>query len=268
VRAGARAALGAFGIFVVACIEGEKPTAPSAPQIVVHAVLDMGSRDQLVLVERTRSGIRTSLTNFVGGAEPVLDAEVTITTPNGEVLTAALEQPADSFAPRRGLYRLALDRYGATLVPGGTYSLLVRVPAAGEITGTTTLPVATSVAPAAAEPFDWERDSLRLTWPHVEGAAGYEVRIAMLDAHFETFADSSFAIAVHGSTFFDEPLFVPGLTTTVAVTAVDRNYYEYYRALSDPFAGAAPSRLRGGYGVFGSLVPLAIRTLNVRRAGE
>ena len=90
-RAGARAALGAFGIFVVACIEGEKPTAPSAPQIVVHAVLDMGSRDQLVLVERTRSGIRTSLTNFVGGAEPVLDAEVTITTPNGEVLTAALE---------------------------------------------------------------------------------------------------------------------------------------------------------------------------------
>ena len=96
------------------------------------------------------------------------------------------------------------------------------------------------------------------------GAVGYRVRIARTGVDFETFAESTFAIAGDGRTFFDEPLFVPSQTTHVTVSAVDRNYYEYYRTLSDPFAGAPPSRLEGGYGVFGSLVELTIRSLNVR----
>lgn len=47
------------------------------------------------------------------------------------------------------------------------------------------------------------------------------------------------------------------------VAAVDSNYYDY-RVLSDPFVRAPPSRLQGGLGVFGSLVPVTVRTLRVQ----
>jgi hypothetical protein len=42
------------------------------------------------------------------------------------------------------------------------------------------------------------------------------------------------------------------------------NYYDYYRAQSDPFAGAAPSHLVGAIGVFGAVVPLLLTELQVQ----
>jgi hypothetical protein len=48
------------------------------------------------------------------------------------------------------------------------------------------------------------------------------------------------------------------------VSAVDANYHEYMRIQSDPFAGAPPSRLIGAEGVFGAMVPMLIKSYDVR----
>ena len=55
-----------------------------------------------------------------------------------------------------------------------------------------------------------------------------------------------------------------GASVDVMVSAVDANYYDYYRSQSDPFAGAAPSHLTGATGVFGSLAPILVTELHVR----
>jgi hypothetical protein len=48
------------------------------------------------------------------------------------------------------------------------------------------------------------------------------------------------------------------------VGAVDSNFYDYYRTTNDPFTGAGIiSRITGGLGLFGSLVPLSTGTLTV-----
>ena len=59
-------------------------------------------------------------------------------------------------------------------------------------------------------------------------------------------------------------MFEPGSQTTVLVSAVDINYYQYYRVLSDPLSAAAPSHLTGALGVFGSVVPIVARRLDVK----
>jgi hypothetical protein len=48
------------------------------------------------------------------------------------------------------------------------------------------------------------------------------------------------------------------------VAAVDTNYYQYYRVPGDPFTPAVPSRLTGGLGVFGSVVPVYAKRFSVR----
>jgi hypothetical protein len=61
-----------------------------------------------------------------------------------------------------------------------------------------------------------------------------------------------------------DPVFPRGRPVEVLVSAVDMNYYDYYRAQSDPFAGAAPSHLVGAIGVFGAVVPLLLTELQVQ----
>jgi hypothetical protein len=59
-------------------------------------------------------------------------------------------------------------------------------------------------------------------------------------------------------------VFPLGARMEVWVIAVDVNYYDYYRAQSDPFAGAAPSHLSGAVGVFGSLAPIIFGQIDIR----
>ncbi len=62
----------------------------------------------------------------------------------------------------------------------------------------------------------------------------------------------------------NQPVFAP-TRVSVVVSAVDRNYYDYHRTRSDPFTpGSVAAGLTGGQGVFGSLVVLTRRTLDVR----
>jgi hypothetical protein len=134
------------------------------------------------------------------------------------------------------------------------------------------MPHAVAVAPADTETFDAGRDSLRLAWTPIQGAASYEVRIRPVwgqggccyDVDYSAFADSTFVLSGRATTIFDDPIFLTHSVVTATVAAVDANYYEYFRVLSDPFVGAPPSRLRGAVGVFGSLVVVNRRTLKVQ----
>ena len=71
-------------------------------------------------------------------------------------------------------------------------------------------------------------------------------------------------IAGTARTLDDDPVFASGFRAVVVVSAVDDNYYTYFRTTVDPFAGAPPSKLTGALGVFGSIAPVVIRQYDVR----
>jgi hypothetical protein len=59
-------------------------------------------------------------------------------------------------------------------------------------------------------------------------------------------------------------LFFPGFTQPVTVSAVDSNYYDWYRSHNDPLSGEGLiDRVAGGLGVFGSLVRLRFDSVRV-----
>jgi hypothetical protein len=59
-------------------------------------------------------------------------------------------------------------------------------------------------------------------------------------------------------------VFIPGFQQAVTVSAVDSNYYDWYRTHNDPLSGTGSvNRVQGGIGVFGSLVRLRFQDLRV-----
>jgi hypothetical protein len=59
-------------------------------------------------------------------------------------------------------------------------------------------------------------------------------------------------------------VFFPGFPQAVTASAVDSNYYDWYRTNNDPFSGTGLiNRVTGGYGVFGSLVRLRFEEFEV-----
>ena len=134
------------------------------------------------------------------------------------------------------------------------------------MTGTTTIPGPAHHIQDPSRIFFRLRDTLRLSWPRVSGAASYEVliRILQLQQEYRVFTDTSFTLAGTALTIDGDEIFRRGLDAAVVVSAVDVNYYDYYRSQSDPFAGSAPSHLTGAVGVFGSIVPIYASVLLVR----
>lgn len=246
-------AAAAIAVVMEACTFPEVPIDPGPPQMVVHAVLDPSRDVQLVQVSFTDG-------SYQNGGIPSTTA--TVTTPDGVVMTASNGQ-------------VRLSDYGVTLAPGATYALRVTSLAGHLVTGTTTIPNAPAVSlTPPIESFTRSSDSLRVTAPLVDGAASFELNLNTVfnggqdgfsDNVYHTFGNGTVTLAgTARSPLEDEPMFVAGRRTVVVLCAVDSNYYEYYRVLSDPFAGAAPSRLSGGLGVFGSIVPIVVRRLDVR----
>jgi hypothetical protein len=150
------------------------------------------------------------------------------------------------------------------VTPGGTYTLRIQTPAAEEVTGSTTMPGPVAITLDTTRIFFRRRDTLRLSWPHVPGAASYEVIIRMPFGEYRTFADTSFEMAGTALSIAGDEIFSAGQDAEVLVSAVDANYYDYYRSQSDPFAGAAPSHLSGAVGVFGSIAPIYATQLRIR----
>jgi hypothetical protein len=82
------------------------------------------------------------------------------------------------------------------------------------------------------------------------------------------FSDSTrFALSGTLRNFFASDLpsvFYPGFEQLVSVAAVDANFYDYNRSGNDPFGGTGLiSSVRGGLGLFGSVLSLERRNVSV-----
>jgi hypothetical protein len=242
----------------VACAPTD-PIPPAEERLLVEAVLRADRAEQVVLIRK------------VGGSlgindDPVTGAAVSIIGPDGT------EIPASEAGP--GFYFVDYSVLGRTIVPGGTYALRVLTRSGIEVTGTTTVPNGEAISNVDVEPiasFSRANDTLRAALPRVPGAKSYYVGVratlsyapGYAELRYSAFTDT--AITLHGTIelFDGDPVFTPFDTVTVVAGAVDDNFYTYYHANVDPFAGAPPSRLQGALGVFGAFVPLYRRRFAV-----
>lgn len=251
-------------VFSAASCVDQTAISPSAEAIVVHAVLDASARDQYVVVQTTNGAITSQ--------RAVSGATVIIVTPDGRALAADEVHDSTRYDVRSGeprvtsLYRVSLDRYGVALISGAAYRLHVTLPDQREVTGSTTIPGSGSGALLdLPQTIARATDTLTLAWPRVSGAAAYDVSISSSRSSYSVFADTSIVLPGRTDNTDGTPAFVGGLTHQIVVSAVDANYYDYYRRGSDLFTGAGPiTRLTGAMGVFGSIVPLGRGTITVR----
>jgi Domain of unknown function (DUF4249) len=256
--------LAAGAAAVSACVNLEAPAPPTPPQLVVHAVLDTRADQQFLLLNRARTGAPSS-TGSNSHDQPIGGATVTVMAPDGIVMTANENAPDSTVFPA-GIYAFTPRRYGVTLAAGGTYTLHIRAQSGEEASGTTTIPVVpASSTRVPSEIFFRLRDTLRLGWPHVPGARSYELVVSpFVSGQYRTFFDTTIAVPGTALTVTGDPIFLPRSTMDIAVSAVDENYYDYYRGQSDPFASGTPTHLKGAVGVFGSIAPLLLTTVRVR----
>jgi hypothetical protein len=225
--------------------------------------MNAGTDMQVVIVSRTRTGLTATVSGGIGNNEPVLGANVTVMAPNGIVMVASEHDSVCDCSP--GMYTIHPFSSGIDLRDGGTYTLHVRTTLGDEVSGTTTIPVDTQqFIRLPRRVFVRAQDTLRLTWSRAPGARSYEVAIGLPQTGVhQIFTDTTITVPGSALTPLGDNIFPIG-PVEVLVSAVDANYYDYYRAQSDPFAGAPPSHLTGAVGVFGSVVPILISELQVR----
>ena len=281
-RGAALSRLGTTALLVVAsCTFDEKAVAVQPAQIVVHAVLDPGTQEQEVLVERTLSGavnVRDDM-RFdpedpinSGGGVPIPGAEVTITGPDGPIRGVEALVPGRPSNYASGRYVVAIGPGPVPAPPlrrGVRYSLHVRTPEGEVVTGTSVVPEFPPVAASTRlDLFNRDRDSVRIAWPRVRGARSYLLRAETPFGAFLLFTDSTH-VTLNGDlrNYFAtslERVFIPGFRQRVTVAAVDSNFFDYYRSRNDPFTGSGIiNNLDGGIGLFGAAVNVATRTLDV-----
>jgi hypothetical protein len=263
-----------------ACTFDEHAVAVQPPQIVVHAVLDPGTLEQQILVERSLSGT----VNIVesqrfdaddpinsGGGIPIAGAQVTISGPDGTL--TGVEQPVEGRPPEyssgRYIVAFGLGNLATPLRRGARYQLRVRTPEGGEVTGTTVVPDINPVGTGTrVDVFNRDRDSVRITWRNVAGARSYLLRVESPYGAFLQFIDST-NVTLKGDVrnYFASSLqrvFIPGFRQRVTVAAVDSNFFDYYRTRNDPFTGSGIiNNLSGGIGVFGAAVNIGSRTVDI-----
>lgn len=223
----------------------------------MEGVLNAGTNSQIITVRRIGGELGIS-------DEPVSGAVVSIATPAVEMVATE--------TGTAGTYFVDPSLHGTSITPGSTYTLRVVAPDGREVLGTTTVPTAWSPPfDESITPFSRSMDTLRAAWPRAPGATSYYVAVSArlsyapgyVELRYSDFTDTT--IALHGTIelFDGDPVFTPFDTVTVVAGAVDDNFYTYYHANVDPFAGAPPSRLHGALGVFGSFVPLYRRRFAV-----
>ncbi len=277
------------------CVFDRITLSPAVDALVVHGVLNPGTTEQVVLVERSLSGRAPGLRLpfdpldpiVSDGGTPVRNARVIVrrvsatgATEDSVVLREDINWRSD--AKGAGVYRFRNFDVPASsqpvphlaVRPGAHYTLEV-VSDTHRVTASTTIPSAPgTVAPVAPRQFFRDVDSLFLGWAQVGGAARYEVRVESPVGAFTTFVDSlEYLVAgtlsgvERGSSAGRERVFWPGLRHTISVSAVDQHYFDYYRSGSDDItARGLLSTVSGGYGVFGSVARVLERLVDVRTA--
>ncbi|MEP7000781.1 MAG: DUF4249 family protein [bacterium] len=260
---------------ITACTFDEKAIAVAPSQVVVHSVLDGGTNQQEVLVERTLSGsltinhsVRYDVNDPIntGGGVPVTKALVTISGPDGVATGFEVQYAGKAVSYGAGRYVVPLRPR-----PGARYALSVRASDGTLVTGSTIVP---SIAPLIqlpgppVVPFNRDRDTLALVWNPVPFARSYGFRTESPFGAFLLFTDTT-RLTLSGdirNVFAEnlQRLFIPGFQQTYTVFAVDTNYFDYYRSRNDPFTGSGIiNRLTGGIGLFGATSTIASRTLDV-----
>ncbi len=257
--------LGALAL--VACTFPEEPLPPGDSRVVVHAILDPS---------RSRQVISLAVTHGAAIAPADLDsAAVVVTTPGGLELAARQDSmlPTNDYFPRSTHdYSIDLADAGVSLEPGGTYQLRITLRSGHLITGSTTIPGASPAPAPQVAQLIRERDTVHVSWEPVAGARSYELQVWITFAQFNSsnwrthsaFVSVPQSLAGTATTWDDEEVFSRGTRAAVLLFAVDENYYEYYRMVGDPYVGAAPTRIQGALGVFGSVVPVVRREFDVK----
>jgi hypothetical protein len=238
-------------------------------RVALHGVLSATASEQFVLLERTRSGSAASFDlagTLVSEGLAETDAIVELTLPNGQTL-AAVEDKArpETMGQGGGIYRFALQ--GAALQRNATYQLSVRTTAGELLSASTSVPGGPEAQAAEPRRFDRARDTMTIMWPAAPGARSYLVRIETPYGPRSFFTDSTWvrlAGSLRNSDVVSLPrVFIPGFPQAVTISAVDSNYYDWYRTHNEQLSGTGLiNRVNGGMGVFGSLVRL--RFLDVR----
>lgn len=264
-------------LMAIASCELERATvAATSYQLVVHGVLSRSAPFQTVLLERTLTGSRGVFTTALpfnmsdpivtGGGIAETGATLELMTPTLQIVRGIEVVTTNTAGFGSGVYRFALP--GSQLVSGGRYRLTVRARDGKELSAETSVLSTTPVTTALRRSFDRDRDTLVLQWSRVFDARGYAVRVETPYGPAVFFTDST-SIRLSGALRHIEAdevprAFVPGFRQLVSVSAVDSNYYDYYRTFNDPYIGSRIiSRVQGGLGVFGSLVQIAMHSLDV-----
>jgi hypothetical protein len=263
------------------------------PAVVVHGVLIPGVVDQVILLERSLGGApllpRTagdSLDPIVAdGGTPIRQARVVVTDAvRGDSVVLVEDRTWRPDGKGSGVYRFrswmplvpAPDPVPAFLLTAGRrYTLRVRTVEGEVVTGSTVIPQLASAGGldgGIPRQFDRDRDSLFVGWPAVARAARYEVRIESPAGAYQAFVDSlEYLVAgalAHPQLAGRPRVFWPGFRQRITVSAVDTNLFDYYRRGSDPVTQRGLLQaLSGGLGVFGSLVRVRERTVDVIGVG-
>jgi hypothetical protein len=271
------AALGAsvFAVALAGCDLGKVTVAETAPSLVIHSVLNVNGTSQVVLLERTLTGAVTLPDTLFdpndpivsAGGIPVVGALVELIDSAGNAVAGTEDLIHSANGKGAGSYHVPMQ--GSDLHRGGRYQLHVHTVEGEDATAFTRIPnpeVASSGA--LSRTFNRDSDTLLVAWNATPGARAYAVRVESPFGPFFLFTDSlSFRLSGQLRNPFAsdlQHLFIPGFRQDVVVSAVDSNFYDYYRTNNDPFTGSGIiSRINGGIGLFGSVVNLNSGTLAV-----
>jgi len=263
----ARAAAVSLLVTAAACEIEKIGISPTKSMVSLHGVLSGSASSQVVLLERTRNGTVRMFAPPFDLADPIISDEgvaesgafVTLTTPDGETLTAVEDSRVRDDRKGEGIYRFTLP--GSALIATGNYQLSVRTVGGEVLNAETSVPEGVAAVVADQATFDRSRDTAVFEWPKSPGARSYFVRIETPFGPRSFFTDSTRVRFPGGLRNVDVTVlphvFIPGFPQAVTVSAVDSNYYDWYRTHNDALSGSGlVNRVRGGIGVFGALVRL------------
>lgn len=261
-------------LLLLSACEIEKVAIPATePRVSLHSVLSATASTQVVLLERTRSGLVEITVPFDLGDPVVSDegvaesgAVVRLISPGGDTLVAREDNTVRDDRKGAGVYRFALP--GTALERSGTYRLSIRTSGGELLSAETSVPVGVAAGAAEQIVFDRVRDTLNIEWPAAPGATSYFVRI---ETPFgpRSFFTAGTRLQLTGELRNPDAtalprVFIPGFPQAITVSAVDSNYYDWYRTENNALSGTGLiNRVRGGIGVFGSLVRLRFQALEV-----
>jgi len=263
--------------------------APSAPDlqpgIVVFAVLDPASAEQVVLLMQSRASVPDTTGQIIvpndpivsSGETPISGARLVLYGSTGDSAVAIEDRVLRSDHLGAGVYRFYSGLQSVAprgtyipIVAGRTYRLRVSS-TLGEAEGTTRVPTVDRVSAGPARNLNMARDSVVLT--NNPQAAGYVYSLRAANGT-STEGDLQYhrdferrLILPTGDAWafaFVRERFVLGSRHVLTVSAADSNYFEYYGAQGDPFADRTQrTTLKGAAGVFGSVLVIVALPVTV-----